>query len=464
MAHSKKPVDLNFCNGAGHSKKSFTRILHGARKMGKLLMVSKKILSIIFLMLCPFILWAQKVISITVDGSINPASASYIERGIKKAEKENAQCIILNLNTPGGLLKSTRTIVSAIMEAKLPVVVYVNPPGAHAGSAGVFITMAAHIAAMAPATNIGAAHPVLSNGQMDSTMNKKATNDAVAFIRTIAEKRNRNADWAEQAVRESESITGIIAVQKQVVDLVATSTKELLKELDGRTIQLSRSTVTLKTATAGVEQVDMTLGEKLMNVFSDPNLAYILLMIGFYGILFELYNPGAIFPGVVGGIGLILGLYALNALPVNYAGLALILFGIILLILEIKVTSYGLLTIGGVVSLVLGSLMLIKEDPIFPLLKISLPLIITTVGLTVLFFLFILRAGVKAQLAKPVTGIEGFIGETGVVLKDLDPVGSIRVHGEIWEAHIKTSAEKIEAGALVRVLEEKNFRLTVERV
>lgn len=427
-------------------------------------MVNKIFLPLLFMLLLPFIVEAQKVLSITVDGSINPATASYIERGIKRAEKENAQCLILNLNTPGGLLKSTRVIVGAIMDAKVPVVVYVNPPGAHAGSAGVFITMAAHVAAMAPATNIGAAHPVAGGGaQMDSTMNRKATNDAVAFIRTIAEKRNRNAEWAEQAVRQSESITGIIAVQKNVVDLVATSTKELLKELDGRTIQLSRTTVTMKTASAAVEGVEMTLGEKLLNIFSDPNLAYILLMIGFYGILFELYNPGAIFPGVAGVIGLILGLYALHALPVNYAGLALILFGILLLILEIKITSYGLLTVGGVASLVLGSLMLIKEDPTFPLMKISLTLILTTVGLTVLFFLFILGAGMKAQRAKPVTGVEGFIGETGVVLNDLNPVGSVRVHGEIWEARAK-SDEKIEAGALIRVVEEKNFRLTVERI
>jgi membrane-bound serine protease (ClpP class) len=427
--------------------------------------VNKIILSLLLVLLLPCLVEAQKVLSISVDGSINPATASYIQRGIRKAEKANAQCLILNLNTPGGLLKSTRVIVSAIMEAKVPVVVYVNPPGAHAGSAGVFITMAAHVAVMAPATNIGAAHPVAGGGaSMDSTMNRKTTNDAVAFIRTIAEKRNRNAEWAEQAVRQSESITGIIAVQKNVVDLVATSSKELLKELDGRTIQVGRSTVTLKTASASVEEVEMSLGEKLLNIFSDPNLAYILLMIGFYGILFELYNPGAIFPGVAGSIALILGLYALHALPVNYAGLALILVGIILLILEIKVTSYGALTIGGVIALVLGSIMLIKEDPTFPLMKISLTLILTTVGLTVLFFLFILGAGIKAQRAKPVTGVEGFIGETGVVLSDLNPVGNVRVHGEIWEAKAKSADEKIEAGALVRVVEEQHFRLTVERV
>jgi len=425
--------------------------------------VKKTLKLLCFLLLLPVFALAQKVLSISIDGSINPASAAYIERGIEKAERENAQALLINLNTPGGLLKSTRVIVSAIMEAKVPVVVYVTPPGAHAGSAGVFVTMAAHIAAMAPATNIGAAHPVAGGGaQMDSNMNKKATNDAVAFIRTIAEKRNRNADWAEQAVRSSESVTGIIAVKNNIVDLVATSPQELLKEIDGREVQLNRRTVTLKTSLAPIEAINMTWGEKLLNLFSDPNIAYIILMIGFYGILFELYNPGAIFPGVVGVIALILGLYALHTLPLNYAGLALIIFGIILLILEIKITSYGLLTIGGVVSLVLGSLMLIREDPVFPLLKISLVVILTTVGLTVLFFLFILGAGVKALRLKPVTGVEGFIGETGTVLQELKPMGTVYVHGEIWQA--ESVSGTIEKGATIRVLSEKNFNLKVERV
>jgi membrane-bound serine protease (ClpP class) len=416
----------------------------------------------ICILVLPVAAWAQKVLSVTVDGTVNPASASFIERAIRKAEKQNAQCVLINLNTPGGLLKSTRVIVGAIMSARIPVVVYVTPPGAHAGSAGVFITMAAHVAAMAPATNIGAAHPVAGGGGItDTTMDAKATNDAVAFIRTIAERRSRNAEWAERAVRQSESITGIIAVQKNVVDLVATSRKELMQEIDGRRIEMAGGAVVLRTAAASVDEVEMTLGEKLLNIFSDPNLAYILLMIGFYGLLFELYNPGAIFPGVVGVIGLILGLYALHALPVNYAGLALIIFGIVLLILEIKVTSYGLLTLGGVASLLLGSLILIREDPSFPLLRISLTVILPTVGLTVLFFLFVIGAGLKAQKAKPVTGVEGFIGETGIVLTDLSPIGSVRVHGEIWEA--ETVSGTIARGETIRVLEEKNFRLKVEK-
>lgn len=411
----------------------------------------------------PLLLSAQKVTSITVDGTINPASASFISRSIQKAEKENAQCLLINLNTPGGLLKSTRVIVGNMMDANVPIVVYVSPSGAHAGSAGVFITMAANIAAMAPATNIGAAHPVANGGGItDTTMNRKATNDAVAFIRTIAEKRNRNAEWGELAVRESESITGIIAVQKKVVDLVAPNVKELMQQIDGREVQIGRKTVTLRTANALVENLEMSFTEKLLNILSDPNLAYILLMIGFYGLLFELYNPGAIFPGIAGVIGLILGLYALHTLPLNYAGLALIIFGIVLLILEIKIISHGLLTLGGVASLFLGSMMLIREDPSYPLLKISLTVILTTVGLSVLFFTFLVGAGLKAQKNRPVSGIEGFIGETGVVLQTLDPDGSVQVHGEIWDA--VSAGGRIEKGEMIRVVAIKHFLVTVERV
>jgi membrane-bound serine protease (ClpP class) len=420
----------------------------------------KKTWLFILIMLSPFLINAQKVLSISIDGTINPASASYIKRGIKKAEEENARCLIIYLNTPGGLLKSTRVIVGDMLDSRVPVVVYVYPGGAHAGSAGVFITMAAHIAAMAPATNIGAAHPVAQGGAMDSTMNEKATNDAVAFIRTIAEKRNRNAEWAEQAVRRSVSITGDVAVNDSVVDMIAISTKHLLQKINGRVVELPSGPVTLQTANATEEALPMSFVEKLLNIISDPNFAYILMMIGLYGLLFELYNPGAIFPGVVGVISLVLGLYALHSLPVNYAGLALIIFGVILLILEIKIISHGLLTVGGIISLLLGSLMLIKEDPSFPLLKISLTLIITTVGLSVLFFAFIIGAGIRAQKARPVTGMEQLIGETGIVLSALNPLGSVRVHGEIWEA--ESLAGKIEVGKQIRVLAMNRFRLSVE--
>jgi membrane-bound serine protease (ClpP class) len=315
------------------------------------------------------------------------------------------------------------------------------------------------VAAMAPGTNIGAAHPV-SEGQMDTTMNDKVTNDAAAFVRTIAEKRSRNIAWAEEAVRKSVSLTGSEAVQQKVVDLLAIDTRQLLEQIDGRTVELTVGTATLHTRTASIDSLDMSFSEKILNIISDPNLAYMLLMLGFYGLLFELYNPGAIFPGIAGVLGLVLGLYALHTLPVNYAGLALIIFGIILFLLEIKITSHGLLTIGGIVSLLLGSLMLIRDDTAFPILKISTTVIISTTAVTALFFLFVVGAGIRAQRGKPVTGLEAFIGETGVVLEPLDPLGNVRVHGEIWQAQSTTG--RIEAGEKIRVLSMKNFRLTVE--
>ena len=420
-----------------------------------------KRLLFILVLFFPFTLSAQKIVTITIDGSINPASTSYIERGIKKATKDNAQCLIINLNTPGGLLKSTRVIVGAIMDAKVPVVVFVSPGGGHAGSAGVFITMAAHVAAMTPGTNIGAAHPV-SQGAMDTTMNEKATNDAAAFIRTIAEKRGRNVAWAEEAVRKSVSITATEAVNQDVVDLLAADTEHLLELLNGRKVETVEGEEILHTQGASMETLEMSLAEKVLNILSDPTLAYLLLMIGFYGVLFELYNPGAILPGIIGVIGLILGLYALHTLPINYAGLALIVFAIILFILEVKIVSHGMLTIGAIAALLLGSLMLIREDPSFPLLKISTTVIITTTAVSAAFFLFVIGAGLRAQRAKSVTGMEGFMGETGVVLEDLDPLGSVRVHGEIWQA--QSASGKIEAGQKIRILSMKNFRLTVEAI
>jgi membrane-bound serine protease (ClpP class) len=419
---------------------------------------------IFLLFFLPFCVQAQnsRVFSITVDGSINPSSANFIERSIKKATAENAEALLIHLNTPGGLLKSTRVIVGHILESEIPVIVYVSPGGAHAGSAGVFITMAAHVAAMAPGTNIGAAHPVSMQGGTDSTMNTKATNDAVAFIKTIAQKRNRNSEWAEEAVTKSVSITGSEALDLNVIDLIAVTTNQLLNEVDGLTVEVNSGTKTLSTKQAQVQVVEMSFIEKILNIISDPNIAYILLMLGFYGLLFELYSPGAIFPGVIGGLGLILGFYALAALPLNYAGLALIIFGIVLFVLEIKVTSYGILTIGGVVSLLLGSLMLIKEETTFEVIRISTSVIITTTALTTLFFLFLIGAGLRAQKGKPVTGIEGFIGETGVVLEDLDPAGTVRVHGEIWRA--ESTEGKLEVGTKIKVVSMENFKLIVAKV
>ncbi|TDH29193.1 nodulation protein NfeD [Segetibacter sp. 3557_3] len=405
---------------------------------------------------------AQKVISIKVDGSINPASASFIKNGIDKAAAEKAECLIIHLNTPGGLLKSTRVIVSDILGSPIPVIVYVSPSGAHAGSAGVFITMAAHIAAMAPGTNIGAAHPVNMQGGMDSTMANKTTNDAAAFIRSIAEKRNRNLDWAEEAVRNSVSITEAEAVSKRVVDLVAPSEEALLDSINGKSISLPSGTKTLQTGKATTEVLEMSFVERLLDMISDPNVAYILMMLGFYGLLFELYSPGAVAPGVIGGICLILAFYSIHTLPLNYAGLALIIFAILLFVLEVKIVSHGILGIGGVISLALGSMMLIKTDSALEFIRISVGVIISATVLTALFFLFLVYMVVKGQKAKPITGMEGIIGETGEVLRDLVPSGTVRVHGEIWKANALTG--NLQKGQRIIVKGIDNLTLTVEQI
>jgi membrane-bound serine protease (ClpP class) len=423
----------------------------------------KRILSYcFFLFLFPPVILAQTVITMTVDGTINPASADFIHRGIEKAGQQNAECIIIHLNTPGGLLKSTREIVSDILESPVPVIIYVSPGGAHAGSAGVFITLAAHIAAMAPGTNIGAAHPVTLEQQMDSIMSEKTTNDAAAFIRSIAEKRNRNIDWAERAVRRSYSYSETEALADSVIDLIAKNEKELLERVDGKTIELSDGTKTLHTKNAVVSTYKMSIWDKLLNIISDPNLTYILFLIGLYGIIFELYNPGAILPGIAGGISMILALYSMHTLPVNYAGLALIIFAIILFLLEIKIVSHGLLAIGGIISLLLGSMMLIKSGSALETAKISRTVIITATTVSALFFLFVIGLGIKAQRRKAVTGKESLAGAVAEVLYELSPLGTVKMRGEIWKA--ESLSGTIRKGEKVRVKEMKDMKLFVERI
>ncbi|MFL5745086.1 MAG: NfeD family protein [Niastella sp.] len=405
-------------------------------------------------------LYAQKVLSIKLDATINPATADFIHRAIEVAQKEKATCLLIHLNTPGGLLQSTRLIVSDILESPVPVVVYVSPGGAHAGSAGVFITMAAHIAAMAPGTNIGAAHPVTSQGEMDTIMSAKATNDAMAFIRSIAKKRERNANWAAQAVSNSVSLTETEALENNVINLIASNEQELLNKIDGKNVTVSSGTVTLQTQHATVQSLEMGWGEKMLNILSDPNVAYILFLLGLYGLIFEMYSPGAIFPGIIGGICMILALYTMHTLPVNYAGLALIVFGIILFLLEIKIVSHGLLAIGGVISLLLGSMMLIRTGGTSAVAGLSWTVIITAVGVTSLFFLFVVGMGLKAQRIKPVMGLEAMIGEIGQSLSELNPGGTVRMHGEIWKAF---SAEGlIPEGKKVIVTGLLNLTLQVE--
>lgn len=405
---------------------------------------------------------SQTIVSLNIDAGINPATAEYIHRGIENAKKEKAACIIIHLNTPGGLLKSTRVIVGDIMDSPVPVVVYVSPAGAQAGSAGVFITLAAHIAAMAPGTNIGAAHPVdMMGSTKDSVMTEKLTNDASAFIRTIAEERKRNIDWAESAVRKSVSITATEALNKKVIDLIAKNEQELLQHIDGKTVNVNGEDIILHTKTAQVHAYDMSVVERILNIIADPNIAYILLILGFYGLMFELYNPGAILPGIIGIFSLILAFYALHTLPLNYAGLALIVFAIILFLLEIKIVSHGVLAISGIISMLLGSMMLIREDA-GQAGKISISVILSTVFISALFFLFIIGLGLKAQRAKPVTGMDALIGETGSSLEILDPVGTVFVHGEIWKAESLTGI--INKGEKIRVIKSQNFKLFVEAI
>ncbi|HEY5408629.1 MAG TPA: nodulation protein NfeD [Ginsengibacter sp.] len=422
----------------------------------------KHLLSLALYFFLPAILFSQTVVSININGGINPASAEYIHQSIEKAEKEKAECLLIHLNTPGGLLNSTRDIVSDFFKSTVPIVVYVSPSGAHAGSAGVFITMAANIAAMAPGTNIGAAHPVTMQGTADSVMNTKGTNDAAAFIRTIAEKRHRNVQWAEEAVRYSVSITEEEAIQDSVIDYIANDDRELLVQIDGKKIEVNGGTKILQTKNASLQSSEMGFFQKVLNAISDPNISYILMMLGFFGLIFELFNPGAIFPGIAGVIFLVLAFYSMSSMPVNYAGLSLIIFGIVLFLLEIKIVSHGLLTIGGIISVLLGSMFLFRQTSTESVTAVSRSIIYTTTAITTLFFMFVVGMGLKAQRLKPVTGNNALIGMTGDALTLIDPSGMVKVNGETWKAI--ALAGKVNEGEKIIVKEIKDLTLYVEAV
>jgi len=413
------------------------------------------------LLVFPRLLWCQKVISIDLNSSINPASAEYIHQAVRKAALENAECLLIHLNTPGGLLNSTRDIVSDFFTSPVPVVVYVSPLGAHAGSAGVFITLAANIAVMAPGTNIGAAHPVVLEGGMDSVMNTKSTNDAVAFIRTIAEKRHRNVSWAEQAVRSSVSITDEEAIQDSVIDYIANDDREVLTQIDGLNVEVYGGYKKIQTKNARIETMEMGFFQKVLDQLSDPNISYILMMLGFFGLVFELFNPGSIFPGIAGVIFLVLAFYTMRSMPVSYAALSLIVFGIMLFLLEIKVTSHGMLTVGGVASIVLGSMFLFRTSTTGNILSVSRGIIFATAGTAALFFIFVIGKGIRAQRLKPVTGAGSMIGKAGISVNDLDPGGMVRIQGEMWKAQAVSGT--IAAGEDVVVKEIRDLTLYVER-
>jgi membrane-bound serine protease (ClpP class) len=395
----------------------------------------------------------------TYDGIINPVAAEFISAAIAEATRDRAEALVIKLDTPGGLDTSMRMIIKEINASEVPIVVYVAPPGGRAASAGVFITMDAHIAAMAPGTNIGAAHPVaMGGGEMDKEMKAKVENDAAAYIKSIAEKRGRNAKWAEEAVRKSVSVPEKEAVTLKIVDMVAEDVPSLLKQIDGREVVTGSGKHILRTKDATVKEVSMGMRLKILNALSDPNIAYILMLLGIYGLIFELSNPGAIFPGVVGAICLILAFYAFQTLPINYAGLLLLLLGLILFIAEIKVPSYGLLTIGGIISMILGSLMLMKTDA--PFFRISWAVIIPSVATTALFFMFVVGMALRAQRGKPLTGAEGLVGMTVTAQTDIAPHGRVLLQGELWEA---VSDEVIKEGENAVVKAVDGLRLVVKR-
>jgi membrane-bound serine protease (ClpP class) len=393
---------------------------------------------------------AGEMVVASYEGVINPVAAEYIHDALASAHSSDAQALILKLDTPGGLDTSMRLIVKDITSSPLPVIVFVAPSGGRAASAGVFITLAAHVAVMAPGTNIGAAHPVaMGGGEMDKTMKEKVENDSVAYIKSIAEQRGRNVAWAEDAVRKSLSVTEQEALKLKIVDFVAEDLSALLKLLNGKTITLSNGPITLSTEATTLREFPMGLRLELLKALSDPNIAYLLMTIGTIGILAELYNPGAILPGVVGAISLILAFYSLQSLPINYAGVLLLILGIVFFILEATVTSYGLLAIGGVASMIFGSLMLIKSDAEF--FQISWAVIVPVIVATAAVSLFIVGMGFHALRRSPQTGSDGMIGAIGIAKTALRPDGKLAIHGELWDAVSDAPAEPGTSAKVLRV-------------
>jgi membrane-bound serine protease (ClpP class) len=421
-------------------------------------------LVLMFFATLPALANAQVIYSAEVDSIIQPVSAEFMMETLDRADADNAALVVFTLRTPGGLVDSTRDIVSKMIAAKTPVAVYIGPAGSRAASAGFIITIAADVAAMAPGTHIGAAHPVSGGGAaMDETSSKKAAEDVAAYVRTIASKRGRNVQLADQAVLQSKAFTEEEAAKATppLVDMIASSRDDLLKQLDGRVVtRFDGRTTTLHTASVRVVPVEMNVRQRILSTIAHPNIAYILLSLGTLGLTIELWSPGAILPGVVGGLCLLLAFFALQVLPINSAGLLLMLFGLLLLVLEIKVTSYGLLTVGGLLSLIFGSLMLIDSPA--PELQLNIGLVVSVVlGFTAIAA-FLVRLALSARKLAPVTGAEGLVGEAGQALTVIAPesIGQARVHGEIWNA---TAGESIASGARVVVTHVSGLTLTVRK-
>jgi membrane-bound serine protease (ClpP class) len=401
----------------------------------------------------------QHVNLVTIDGAIGPISVRIIDKAIESSLEDSAEALVIEMNTPGGLDESMRMITRRILNSEVPIIVYISPSGSRSASAGVFITLSAHIAAMAPGTNIGAAHPVSLGGQMDSTMGEKVANDAAAYIRSIADKRGRNEAWAEDAVRKSVSITESEALKLGVIDFVSANLRDLLDSCDGRKVSLPSGERVLSTKNIEVRRAQISVRNKILEVITNPTIAYILLTLGMWGLFFELSNPGAIFPGIVGGVCLILAFFALQSLPINYAGLLLIILALILFILEVKVVSHGALTIGGIISMIFGSLLLFESPA--PYMRVSLVVILCVVAVTAAFFLFAMGMAIQAQKRKVTTGDKGLVGMVGVTRTLLNPEGDVFIHGETWKAEAN---QMIEKGEKVIVTAVENLTLRVTKI
>lgn len=396
---------------------------------------------------------------LNASGAITPPMAEYIGRGIAKAEKDGASLILIKLDTPGGLDKSMREIVKKQLNSKVPICVYVHPKGARAASAGAFILLAAHITAMSPGTSVGAAHPITIQGKMDSIKAEKMVNYASSYIKSIAQLRKRDVEIASRMVTHSLSLTAEEAKEKGIADYVVSNEEELISLINGKTIELDTQKITLHLRASEVKEIPMSLREKLLMALTSPNIAYILMMIGIYGLIFELSNPGAIFPGVIGAISLTLAFYSFQTIPVNYAGIILIILGTIFLVLDLNIPSQGLLTLSGLGSIGLGSFLMFKGNA--PFLTLSIWSILSVLIFTLIFFMWILTKAVQTFKKKPFSGKEGMIGLKGIVKEDVnEEEGIVLVHGELWQARSKTPITK---GEKIKVIGINGLILFVEK-
>ena len=411
----------------------------------------------------------SSVLVARVSGVVNPVMLGYFDRVITRANSERATAVLIQLDTPGGLESSMRDIVQLIVNSEVPVIVHVYPAGGRAASAGLFILQAAHVAAMAPNTNVGSAHPVnlAPAGQSPlpqaggDVLNQKVTNDAVALIRNLAETRGRNVDWVESAVRESVNVGSLDALELNIVDFVAADVDDVLAQADGRTVEVNGESVNLSLRGAETVPFEMTLLERIGHAISDPNIAYILLTIGVYGLIYELANPGSIFPGAVGVVSILFALFALGTLPVNFVALGLLIFGFALLIAEVFLTpGVGALAIGGIFAVLVGSLLLFNT----PMMAggVSPWLVLAVVVATAVFFLIVVAAAVRAMRRQSTTGAEGLIGRLGTAKSDLSPEGVVTLDGELWQAR-SVSTDVIASDSTVRVVAQDDLKLRVER-